>query len=93
MKFLSPDSVLYFLKSTFQPLMEYSCEVYGHGSVNVDLFTKNKNLVLAWTSALKHYRHLPDKYQKWVCEVDGLALVDLPKPCSSLWNSHPKSVI
>ena len=87
MKFLSPDFVLYFFKSTFQPFMEYCCEVYVHGSVNVGLFTENKNLILAWTSVSKHYRHLPDRYQKWVSEAVGPALIDLPKPRSSLWNS------
>ena len=87
MKFFSPDFVLYFLKSTFQPLMEYCCEVYGHGSVNVDLFMENKNLILVWISVSKHYRHLQDIYQKWVCEAVSPALVDLPEPRSSLWIS------
>ena len=84
MKFLSLDFVLYFLKSTFKPHMEYCCEVYGHESVNMDLFTENKNLILAWTSVSKHYRHLPDKYQTRVCEAVGPALVALLKPRSSL---------
>ena len=73
--------------------MEYCCQVYDYGSVNVDLFTENKILILAWTSVSKHYRHIPDRNQKWVCEVVGPALVDLPKPRSSLLNSHAKSVL
>ena len=73
--------------------MEYCCEVYGHRSVNVDLFTEDKNLILVCTSVSKHYKHLPDRYQKWVCGAVGPALVDLPKPRSSLWNSHAESVI
>ena len=46
----------------------------------MDLFTENESLLLVWTSASKYYRHLPDKYQKRVCEAVGPALVDLPKP-------------
>ena len=82
MKLLSPNFVLYFFESTFQPHMQYCCEVYSHGSANADLFTEDKNLILVWTSVSKyyHYRHLPDRYQKRVCEAIGLALVDLPKP-------------
>ena len=80
MKFLSPDFVLYFFKSTFQPHIEYCCEVYVHGSVNVELFTENKNLIVAWTNVSKHYRHLPDRSQKWVCKGVGPAFVALPKP-------------
>ena len=79
MKFLSPDLVLYLFKSTFQR-MEVCCEVYGHGSGNVDLFTGNKNFILVWTSVSKHYRYLPDRYQKRVCEAAGPAFADLPKP-------------
>ena len=60
--------------------MEYCCEIYGHGSVNVDLFPENKNLILVWTNVSKYYRHLPHRYQKRVCEAVGPALVDLPKP-------------
>ena len=79
MKFLSPDFVLYFFKSTFQPPIDYCCKIYGHGSENVDLFTENKILILVWTSVSRHYRHLPDRYQKPVCKAVGPALVDLPK--------------
>ena len=97
MKFLSPDFVLYFFKSTFQSRMEHCCQVYGHGSVNVDLFKDNKRLLLVWTSVSKHYRHLPGRYQKRVCQAVGLALVDFLKPLahhcevamlSMLYNHH-----
>ena len=60
--------------------MEYCCKVYGHESVNMDLFTENESLILVWTSVSKHYTYLPDKYQKIVCKAIGSALVDLPKP-------------
>ena len=69
-----------FFKCNFQPRMEYCCEVYSHRCVNVDLFTVNKNSISVWTSVSKHYRHLPDRYQKRVCDAAGLALVELPQP-------------
>ena len=61
------------------------------------LFTENESLILVSTSVSKHYRHLPDKYQKIVCEAVGPALLDLPKPLvhhceiamlSMLYNQH-----
>ena len=75
MEFLSPDFPFHFFKSTFQPRMEYCCEVYGHGSVNVDFFTENKNLILVWTSVSKskHYKHQPDRCQKRDCETVPLS--------------------
>ena len=44
----------------------------------MDLFTENKSLILVWTSVSKHYRYLPDRYQKRDCEAVGTAFVDLP---------------
>ena len=35
--------------------------------------------MLVWTRASKHYRDLPDRFQKQICEAFGPALADLPK--------------
>ena len=45
----------------------------------MDLFATNESLILVLTSVSKQYRHLPDRYQKKVCEAVGPTLVGLPK--------------
>lgn len=60
--------------------MECSCQIYVYGSVNIDLFTENKKIILVWTSVLKGFMDLPDWFQKRVCKAFDPALVDFLKP-------------
>lgn len=74
---------LQILCTTIQPHMKYCSQAYGYGSLNVDLFTENKILMLVWTSASKPYRDLPGRFEKLVCEAFVPALCNLPTSGSS----------